>query len=104
MKIKLIFRLESYYKETFLAPLFVVIDTILFVQIPFIVASLIDDGINVASQSHIYSIGIKLLVVTILMTIFGVLGAVFAARGATGFAKNLRQNLFYKVQNYSFFN
>lgn len=105
MKIKPILgSLKGYYKETFLAPLFVVIDTILFVQIPFIVASLIDDGINVESQSHIYSIGIKLLVVTILMTIFGVLGAVFAARGATGFAKNLRQNLFYKVQNYSFFN
>ncbi len=96
--------LKGFYKETILAPLFVIIDTLLFSQIPFIIARLIDDGINAGNKEYIISTGLYLLVVTLLMTITGVLGGVFAARGATGFSKNLRHNLFYKIENYSFSN
>ncbi len=105
MRIKSIRRsIKGYYKETFLAPLFVIVDTLLFSQIPFVIAKLIDNGINTSNQENIVKYGMQLLWLTLAMTVFGVLGGIFAARGAAGFSKNLRRNLFYKVENYSFSN
>jgi len=105
MKIKSIRRsIKGYYKETFLAPLFVIVDTLLFSQIPFVIAKLIDNGINASNQENIVMYGMQLLWLTLAMTVLGVLGGIFAARGAAGFSKNLRRNLFYKVENYSFSN
>ncbi|MDC7238044.1 MAG: ABC transporter ATP-binding protein [Sphaerochaetaceae bacterium] len=96
--------LKGFYKETILAPLFVIIDTLLFSQIPFIIARLIDNGINAGDKEYIINTGIQLLLVTLMMTVTGVLGGVFTAKGATGFSKNLRHNLFYKIEDYSFSN
>jgi ATP-binding cassette subfamily B protein len=96
--------LKGFYKETILAPLFVILDTLLFSQIPFIIARLIDNGINAGNKDYIISTGLYLLLVTLLMTVSGILGGVFAARGSTGFSKNLRHNLFYKIEDYSFSN
>ncbi len=105
MKIKPIIRsLKGYYKETFLAPLLVIAETLLFSQIPFTIAKLIDEGINSANQQNIVDYGFKLLIITLIMAIFGVAAGLFAARGAAGFSKNLRRNLFFSVQKYSFSN
>lgn len=105
MKIKLILgSLKGYYRETFLAPLFVVFETLLFAQIPFIIARLIDNGITAANQEYIIDTGLYLLGVTLLMAASGILGGIVAARGAAGFSKNLRHHLFYKIENYSFSN
>lgn len=105
MRIKPIFgSLKGYYKETFLAPLLVILETLLFSQIPFIIAKLIDNGINASNKEYIIQTGLQLLLITLLMAIFGVLAGIFAARGAAGFSKNLRHNLFYTIENYSFSN
>jgi ATP-binding cassette subfamily B protein len=105
MTIKPILRsLKGCYKETFLAPLLVILETLLFAQIPFIIARLIDNGINSSNQEYIINTGIHLLIITVLMTIFGVLAGFFTARGAAGFSRNLRHNLFYTLGNYSFSN
>lgn len=105
MRIKLILgSLKGYYKETFLAPLFVITETLLFSQIPFIIAKLIDNGIIVENRENIIKYGLQLFVVTLIMTILGVLAGLVAAKGASGFSKNLRRALFYKVEKYSFSN
>jgi len=105
MRLKPIFgSLKGYYKETFLAPLLVILETLLFSQIPFIIAKLIDDGINASNKDYIIQTGLHLLLITLVMAIFGVLAGLFAARGAAGFSKNLRHNLFYTIENYSFSN
>ena len=72
--------------------------------IPFLMAKLIDDGIYSGQMNEILKLGIVLVLAAILSLIFGILGGVTAARASTGFAKNLRQDLYYKVQNFSFAN
>ncbi|MGD1822325.1 MAG: ABC transporter ATP-binding protein [Pleomorphochaeta sp.] len=105
MKIKPILRsLKGYYKETFLAPLFVILDTLLFSQIPFVIAKLIDNGITTSNRDNIINYGLQLFFLTFMMAVLGVLGGIFVAKGASGFSKNLRKDLFYQVEKYSFLN
>ncbi len=95
---------REYKLFTFLTPLFVVIDTLFFALIPSMMADLIDQGITPGRLDIVYEIGLKLLLVTVLMTVFGVLGGLCAAKASGGFAKNIRHDVFYKIQDFSFSN
>jgi ATP-binding cassette subfamily B protein len=95
---------REYKKFAILTPIAVVVDTLFFALIPTLLANLIDKGITTGDMSSVYKIGLQLVGVTLGMTFFGVLGGTFAAKASGGFAKNLRHDVFYKMQDFSFSN
>jgi ATP-binding cassette subfamily B protein len=96
--------IKNYKKETILAPIFVTLEVILDVLIPFLMAYLIDNGINKSDLKTIYLISGILVLCAILAVIFGALSGRYASIASSGFAKNLRQDMYYKVEEYSFAN
>lgn len=96
--------IRQYKKQSILTPIFVVCESILEILIPMFMAKLIDFGIDAGNMSYIMKLGLILLVAAILALVFGTLAGKFAAHASTGFAKNLRQDMYYNVQNFSFSN
>lgn len=95
---------RQYKGASLLSPLFVVLEVIMEVIIPLLMAKLIDDGIDGANQAAILKTGGILAVCCILSLLFGILAGHFAAKASAGFAKNIRHDLFHVVQGFSFFN
>ena len=96
--------IREYKTPSLLAPFFVALEVVLEVIIPLLMANLIDDGIYQGEMRLVYKIGIELIICAILSLIFGMLSGMFTAKASSGFAKNLRQDLYYKVQTFSFSN
>ena len=96
--------IREYKTPSLLAPFFVALEVVLEVIIPLLMANLIDDGIYQGEMRLVYKIGVELIICAILSLIFGILSGMFAAKASSGFAKNLRQDLYYKVQTFSFTN
>ncbi len=101
---KLMKSIREYKVSSILTPIFVSLEVVLEVIIPLLMANLIDDGIYQGEMNLVYKIGIALIICAILSLIFGMLSGMFAAKASAGFAKNLRQDLYYKVQTFSFAN
>ncbi len=101
---RLLASVREYKTASFLAPLFVVCEVILEVIIPMLMANLIDYGINKSNMPYIIQIGVTLVVCCLCSLTFGALAGKFAAKAAAGFAKNLRKDMYYNVQNFSFSN
>lgn len=101
---KLAKSIREYKKLAILTPISVAIEVILEVIVPYLMALLIDEGIYKSSMENTVKIGIALIIFTILSLLFGALSGIFAAKAGSGFAKNLRKDLYYKVQNFSFAN
>ena len=101
---KLIQSIREYKKVTILAPLFVTIEVVLEVIIPLLMANLIDDGVYNGDMNMVYKIGLELVFCAILSLIFGMLSGISASKASAGFAKNLREDLYNKVQEFSFSN
>lgn len=93
---------RQYKGASLLSPLFVVLEVIMEVIIPLLMAKLIDDGIDGANQAAILKTGGILAVCCILSLLFGILAGHFAAKASAGFAKNIRHDLFHVVQGFSF--
>jgi ATP-binding cassette subfamily B multidrug efflux pump len=96
--------LREYKKDTILSPLLLAVEIIIEVLIPFIMAKLIDHGVEKGNMSLIWQLGGLLLVSAIVSMTFGLFSAKEAARASAGFAKNLRHDMFHNVQSYSFSN
>ena len=96
--------IREYKKQAILTPLSVAVEVVLEVIVPYFMALLIDEGINKSSIDNTVRIGIALVVFTLLSLFFGAISGMFAAKAGSGFAKNLRKDLYYKVQNFSFAN
>lgn len=101
---KLSASIRQYKRQSLLAPLFVTFEVILEVLIPTIMAYLIDNGINKGNMEVITKTGLILVAACIISLICGILSGKFAAEASTGFAANLRKDMFYNVQNFSFEN
>ncbi len=101
---KLMKSIGEYKKDTILTPIFVSLEVVLEVIIPLLMAKLIDEGIYDGEMSIVYKIGIELILCAIFSLLFGMLSGIFASKASSGFAKNLRKNLYYKVQDFSFSN
>ena len=101
-------KLASYIKEykrpSILTPIFVILEVIMEVIIPLLMSKIIDVGIPNSDIKYILEIGILLTISAIMSLAFGMLSGRFAAKASSGFAKNLRQAMFYKIQDYSFEN
>jgi ATP-binding cassette subfamily B protein len=101
---KLASSIGEYKKAAWLTPFFVSLECVMDVLIPFIMAWIIDDGINVGNMNYIVKWGLLLVLVAFLGMLTGVLAGRFAAVASAGFAKNLRRDMYYRVQDYSFAN
>ena len=105
---KLAKSIREYKKVTILTPVLVTLEVVMEVLIPLIMAKIIDIGImNENSSEGMHNIivyGLLLLGAAIFSMMFGAFAGVTAAKASCGFAKNLRQDMFYNVQNFSFSN
>lgn len=95
---------KGYRVPGFLTSLFVVLEVVMDVFIPYLMANLIDQGIDAGNMGRIWYWGAILLGCALVALIFGVLSGFFAAIASTGFAKNLRQKMYYSIQDFSFSN
>ncbi len=96
--------IREYKLPSVLAPIFVTLEVVMEVLLPFLMATLIDDGVSKSDMNYILKTGLLLAAVAFAALIFGALSGKFAAQASAGFAKNLRHDLFYKIQSYSFSN
>ncbi|MBR6299747.1 MAG: ABC transporter ATP-binding protein [Clostridia bacterium] len=101
---KLTARIGQYKKQTIATPLFMVGEVGMEVLIPLIMSWLIDRGIERGDMSQIWVNGLLLLAAAFISLFFGVMGGRMAATASAGFAKNLRHDMYYTIQDYSFAN
>lgn len=102
---KLLFKsIREYKKQSILAPLFVALEVLMEVLIPFQMSKIIDVGIQGKNLSYIIGVGVILVIIAMLALLFGTLAGKFAAEAGAGYAKNLRHDIFYKIQKFSFKN
>jgi len=87
-----------------LSPLCMVGEVYMEVRIPQIIARLVDMGITPGNMNVVWQQGVMLVLTALCSLLFGVASAVFAARAATGFARNLRHDMYYRVQSFDFAN
>ena len=95
---------REYKKPALLTPLLVTLEVIMEVVIPLLMANLIDKGIYAGQMNEILKIGVMLVVASLLSLTFGILSGITASKASAGFAKNLRKDLYYKIQDFSFTN
>ena len=96
--------IRQYKKQSLLSPLFVICEVIIEMLIPYLVGILIDNGIMKGNMSYIMKTGLLLFVITIVSLVLGACASYFSAHAAAGFAANLRKDMFYHVQDFSFEN
>lgn len=95
---------KEYKKASILTPIFMILEVVAETLIPLLMASIINEGIEAGNLQHVYTTGIWMVLVAVFGLITGMLGGKFGAEASTGFAKNLRQGMFEKIQTYSFAN
>ena len=101
---RLLKSVREFKKDALLTPFFVVLEVVMEVIIPLVMARLIDKGIDGQDMAAIWKYGIILVLCAMLALVFGAAAGTFAARASTGFARNLRHDMYYNVQNFSFSN
>ncbi len=101
---QLMSRIREYKTDSIKSPVFVTLEVLLETVIPLMMAGLIDNGINTGNLRYIILMGIALVVAAGLSLLFGALAGKYSARASCGFAKNLRRDMYYNLQNFSFSN
>ena len=96
--------IREYKWAAILSPVTMIGEVAMEVLIPLVMASLYDYGVRLQDMQIVVTRSIQLVVCALMSLGFGVLSAIFASRAGTGFAKNLRQDMFYRVQRFSFGN
>ena len=100
----LIAQIKEYKKPSILASLFMTLEVMFEISIPFVMANLLDKGVQQSNMSNIWLYSGLMLVCAFLSLFCGMQSARYAAFASAGFAKNLRQAIFKKVQTFSFEN
>ena len=96
--------IRQYAKHAIATPLFMVGEVAMEVMIPMLMATLIDRGIEAGNMRYIWMTGGLLLAAAFISLYFGVMGGRMAATAGSGFARNLRHDMYYNIQNFSFSN
>lgn len=104
MNRKLLKSVREYKKQAFIAPVLVTLEVLLEVLIPLLMANIIDVGIMNGDMDYIIKMGIILVIMAMVSLFFGAKAGQVAAVAAAGYAKNLRHDIFYKIQDFSFGN
>ena len=104
MNRKLLRSVREYKRQSFLTPVLVALEVLMEVLIPLLMANIIDIGIMQGDMGYIVRTGVLLVVMAMLALIFGAKAGQLAAIASAGYAKNLRHDIFYKIQEFSFGN
>ncbi len=96
--------IRGYIKESVLTPFFMILEVVVETFIPLLMASMIDNGVNKGNMEHILFIGLLMALCAVVGLFAGTMGGVFGAKASAGFARNLRQAMFEKIQSFSFAN
>lgn len=96
--------IREYKVASIITPIFMIFEVILEVLIPYFMASLIDNGIDKGDMNYILTLGIVLAVTALASLTFAAFAAKYGAVASAGFAKNLRHDMYYKIQSFSFAN
>ena len=97
-------QVKEYKKASILTPTFMILEVIVEMLVPLVMASLIDGGVEAGNLGHIFSMGGLMVVLAVAGLITGILGGKYGALASTGFAKNLRAAMFENIQTFSFSN
>ncbi len=95
---------REYKKDSLLAPLFMIGEVAMEVLIPFYMAKLINNGIQLQDLGYIVKMGLLLAILCIISLSCGMLSGKYASSASSGFSKNLRKDMYYNIQNFSFNN
>lgn len=101
---KLLRSVREYKKQSFLTPVLVAAEVFVEVLIPLLMAKIIDVGIMNGDMAYIIKLGALLVLLAVVALFFGVKAGQLAAVASSGYAKNLRHDIFYKIQDFSFGN
>ena len=96
--------IREYWWAALLSPLCMIGEVAMEVRIPLVMKDLYDHGVGLQNMQVISAKSLELVLYALVSLMFGVLSAIFASRAGTGFAKNLRHDMFYRVQKFSFGN
>ena len=96
--------IREYKRLTILTPLLVTVEVIMECALPFVIANLVNEMQAGCGMDVIVRYGIELLIMAVISLVFGVAAGNTCATASTGFAKNLRKDMFYRIQDYSFEN
>ncbi len=97
-------QLKEFRKDSILTPCFMIIEVIMEMVIPLMMASIIDKGVNVGDIHHIYKMGVYMVVAAAIGLWAGIMGGKYGARASAGFARNLRKGMYENIQTFSFAN
>ena len=97
-------QIKEFKTASLLTPLMMVLEVVMEMIVPLLMASIIDDGIKTGDMGHIFRVGGLMLVAAVFGLAFGILGGIFGAKASTGFARNLRKAMFENIQTFSFSN
>ncbi|ARR37480.1 ABC transporter ATP-binding protein [Lactobacillus delbrueckii] len=95
---------RQYKKETLLSPLCVVVEVFIEMYIPYIMGLLIDNGINKGDMDYVRKMGLFTILLALISLVLGASASYFSAHAAAGFTANLRHDMFYHIQDFSFEN
>ena len=95
---------RQYKLPAVLTPVFVVLEVLMEVLIPFVIADLIDKGVEMGNYAVVAEDGVILIILALLALLFGIIAGKTSADASAGFAKNLRRAVFTNVQKFSFAN
>ena len=95
---------KEYKKASVATPLFMILEVLMEMMIPFLMASIIDDGVNAGDIGHIYKVGGVMVAAASIGLLAGIAGGRYGAKASAGLAKNLRETMFNRIQTFSFAN
>lgn len=97
-------QIKEYKWASIATPVFMLLEVAVDTIIPLLMASIIDNGVNMGDTRHIYIMGVWMIVAALFGLLTGCLGATYGAKAAMGFGKNLRAAMFRNIQTFSFAN
>lgn len=101
---KLLSQVKEFKTASVLTPVCMVMEVLFETLIPLVMASIIDKGVDAGDMNHIFKMGGIMVMLALGGLISGFLGGAFGARASTGFARNLRKEMFARIQTFSFAN
>lgn len=95
---------KEYKRASIATPFFMILEVLMEMLIPYLLSSLIDDGVQKGDMGHILAVGGCMVVIAAVGLFAGIMGGIYGAKASTGFAKNLRKGMFDRIQTYAFSN
>ena len=95
---------KEYKNASIATPIYMILEVMMETMIPFLMASIIDDGVNAGDMNHIYKVGACMIAAAAIGLFGGLMGGRYGAKASAGLAKNLREAMFNRIQTFSFQN